>query len=333
MREQYTMPIAILGAGSWGTALAIHLASHGQPVRLWDVDQAHLTDMAEKRLNQKFLPEIELPELIQIHLDLEAALDDIREVLIVAPSHAFRTLIQQISAFLVPNARLMWGTKGLEFENGKLLDQVVKEELGESVVTAVLSGPSFAAEVARGLPTAVAIASKNHPFATEMSQRFSKGNFRVYTTDDIVGVQICGAVKNVLAVAAGISDGLELGANARCAMITRGLAEMARLGIALGATQETFMGLAGVGDVILTCTDNQSRNRRFGFAIGQGMSLKKAQEQIGQVVESVHNINGVHQLAESLEVDMPITSQVHQVLNAGLSPHLAVQRLLARPQK
>ncbi len=222
-------------------------------------------------------------------------------------------------------------TKGLEFESGKLLQQVVTEELGDSTITAVISGPSFAAEVAKGLPTAVALASKNHAFATELAERFSRGNFRVYLTDDMVGVQVCGAVKNVLAVAAGISDGLDLGANARCAMITRGLAEMQRLGVALGAKKETFMGLAGVGDVILTCTDDQSRNRRFGFAVGQGIPLKKAQEQIGQVVESVHNIDGVYKLAMQLDVDMPITNQVHQVLNTGLSPHLAVQHLLARP--
>lgn len=333
MGDQYTMPLAVLGAGSWGCALAIHLARHGQPIRLWDIDRDHLAAMAKNRVNEKFLPDIELPESIQINDDLASTLADVHEVLIVAPSHAFRDLIKQIAAFLSPGARLIWGTKGLDMNQGTLLDQVVKEELGESVQTAVISGPSFASEVAKGLPTAVTLASHHHAFAIEMGKRFSKGNFRVYLTDDMAGVQVCGAVKNVLAVAAGISDGLDLGANARCAMITRGLAEMARLGMALGARQETFMGLAGVGDVILTCTDNQSRNRRLGIAIGQGFSLKKAEEKIGQVVESVYNISGVYQLSLKLKVDMPITHQVYQVLHNGLAPKLAVQQLLARPIK
>jgi glycerol-3-phosphate dehydrogenase (NAD(P)+) len=246
------------------------------------------------------------------------------------PSHGFRSILEAIAALRPGLARLAWATKGFEPRTGRFLDQVARDVLGPGIATAVLSGPSFAREVALGLPTAVTVASTDPAFARDLARRFSNDSFRVYTNDDVVGVQVCGGVKNVLAIAAGIADGLGFGANARAALVTRGLAELSRLGVALGGRPETFMGLAGLGDLILTCTDDQSRNRRFGLALAAGTPAADAQRNLGQVVEGRDNTREVMGLAAGAGVDMPICAQVSRVLFEGLAPRDAVQALMTR---
>lgn len=326
-------PIAILGAGSWGTALAILLARNQQTVRLWGNDAAELETMQITRCNHHYLPDILLPENLLIQPDLEAALTDAQDILVVVPSHAFRAVLQRIKPYFNSTMRLAWGTKGLDPQSAKLLDTVVNEVFGTPFPTAVISGPSFAREVAMGLPTAVTVASNTQAFAKDLAKRLHNSTFRVYTSADVIGVEVGGAIKNILAIATGISDGLGFGANARSALITRGLAEMIRLGIALGGQLETFMGLAGVGDLILTCTDNQSRNRRFGLALGQGTSIHEAEKTIGQVVEGARNVIEAHKLAQKTQISMPITEQVYRVLYQGIAPAEAVKTLLMREPK
>lgn len=336
--NQPERPITVLGAGSWGTALAIQLARSDRPVVLWGHDSEMMAKLASQRVNQRYLPNIPLPERIIISADLEASVRGARDLLVVVPSHAFRSVLTALRPFLAEDARLLWATKGLESGSGKLLHEVAQEVLGEGVPTAVVSGPTFAREVAEGLPTAVTVASRDARFAHDIAERLHSKAFRAYTSDDVIGVEVGGAVKNVLAIAAGISDGLGFGANARTALITRGLAEMMRLGERLSGGQqtghrETFMGLAGLGDLVLTCTDNQSRNRRLGLALGQGQPLEKALAGIDQVVEGVQTAREVHDLALSQGVDMPITEQVYAVLYEARAPKDAVQALLNRDQK
>jgi glycerol-3-phosphate dehydrogenase (NAD(P)+) len=328
----------VLGAGSWGTALAIQLLRHGEPVTLWGHDAEHMSAIAEQGSNERYLPGIILPESLQLEPDLEKAVKGVQNILVAVPSHAFRSVLVAIQPFLSGTSRLIWATKGLEAGSGKLLHEVAKEVLDEIYPLAVMSGPTFAREVAEGLPTAVTVASQNEKFALEMADRFHSETFRAYTSEDVIGVEIGGAVKNVLAIAAGIADGLGFGANTRTALITRGLAEMMRLGEALGdkesmVQRETFMGLAGLGDLVLTCTDNQSRNRRLGLALGKGENIKEALAQIDQVVEGVQTAREVFDLAQREGVDMPITEQVYGVLYEGRSPREAVYDLLARVQK
>ncbi len=323
-------PIAVLGAGSWGTALAVTLAKNGQSVRLWDRDQPLLTEMSAARRNNRYLPDVALPDSIVVCTTLESVLEQVNDILLVVPSHAFNSAIQALKPFLTSTHRIAWATKGLELETGYFLHQVAVRELGDAIPLAVLSGPSFAKEVGLGLPTAVTVASKNSKFADELAVRFSQDTFGVYTTDDIIGVQLGGVVKNVLAVAVGISDGVKFGANARAALITRGLAEMMRLGEALGAERETLMGLAGCGDVILTCTDNQSRNRRFGLALAEGLTEAEALKQIGQVVEAVYNVDQLCGLAKHEKVELPIVEQVFRIMKQGVSPQEALKALFRR---
>lgn len=331
-------PIVVLGAGSWGTALAIQLMRHGGPVTLWGHDADHMAAIASQGKNERFLPGISLPEALNIESDLEAALGDARDILVVVPSHAFRSVLADIKPHISNTSRIIWATKGLEAGSGKLLHEVAAEVLGSKIPMAVLSGPTFAREVAEGLPTAVTIASQHVEFANDMAERFHSEAFRAYTSDDVIGVEVGGAVKNVLAIATGIADGLGFGANTRSALIARGLAEMMRLGEALGSEQqgghkETFMGLAGLGDLVLTCTDNQSRNRRFGLALGKGDSMEESLAHIDQVVEGVQTAREVFELSQRKAVDMPITEQVYGVLYEGRSPKEAVHELLARVQK
>jgi len=257
----------------------------------------------------------------------------VRDILVVVPSHAFRAILLAMQPHLRTDARLMWATKGLESGSGKLLHRVVEEVLGEAQTMAVVSGPTFAREVAVGLPTALTVASKDADYAHFVAERLHSNTFRAYTSSDVPGVEVGGAVKNVLAIAAGISDGLGFGANARSALITRGLAEIMRLGDALGGQHETFMGLAGLGDLVLTCTDDQSRNRRLGLALGRGNTLEAALADIDQVVEGVQTAREVHDLALSQGVEMPITEQVHAVLYEACAPKAAVHALLTREQK
>ncbi len=326
-------PIAILGAGSWGTALAIQLCRAGGSVTLWGHEAELMANIDAARCNERYLPGVLLPERLSLNADLTSALVDVRDVLIVVPSHAFRAVLTQLRPLLKSDARLAWATKGLESGSGKLLHEVTEEVLGKGIATAVVSGPTFAREVAEGLPTAVTVASTDAVFAADMVARLHSKTFRAYTNDDVIGVEVGGAVKNVLAIAAGIADGLGYGANARTALITRGLAEMMRLGETLHGQRETFMGLAGLGDLVLTCTDDQSRNRRLGLALGQGKLLEAALAAIDQVVEGVQTAREVHDLALSQGVDMPITEQVYAVLYQARKPKDAVQALLNRDQK
>ncbi|VAX05636.1 Glycerol-3-phosphate dehydrogenase [NAD(P)+] [hydrothermal vent metagenome] len=325
--------IAVLGAGSWGTALAILLSRNGINVRLWGHLREEIELLQAERENRQYLPGIPLPEKLQPVIDLAAAVEGIDELLVVVPSHVFRQALEAVKPLLTDDATpLNWATKGLEPGTQKLLHQVAIEVLGERPM-AVISGPTFAQEVAAGLPTAMTVASTSSVQAKRFAGHLNSDCFRAYTSSDIIGVQIGGSAKNVLAIAAGIADGLGFGANTRAALITRGLAEIMRLGQALGGKPETFMGLAGLGDLALTCTDNQSRNRRMGLALAKGLTIKQAREEIGQEVEGVGTAQAIYQKACELNVEMPITEQVYRILYEGLDPKEAVQRLLAREIK
>lgn len=326
-------PILVLGAGSWGTALAMVLARNGQPVWLWGRNPDHVQAMISSRQNPRFLPNQNFPETLQPITQLTPYVSQVKEIIVVVPSHAFREILNKIAPNLLPQARICWATKGLENQSGLLLHQVAEHQLGNQRPLAVLAGPSFAKEVAMGLPTAVTIASQWTQYAQELVNLFHNHYFRPYTSSDIIGVQLGGAIKNIMAIAAGIADGLGLGANTRAALITRGLAEMVRFGTALGGQQETFMGLAGLGDLVLTCTDNQSRNRRFGYALALGNSVQQAQQDIGQVVEGIFATYEISHLARQREIDMPIVEQVNQVLQNNCTPSQAVQALLSREPK
>jgi len=325
--------VTVLGAGSWGTALAMLLARNGHTVRLWDRDSEHIHALNEQRVNQRYLPGISLPEGLDPVDDLPTALDANDYVLVVVPSAGFRDVLQKTRTQLGANFNLIWASKGLEPGSGKFLHQVVDEELPEHNAIAAVSGPSFAKEVARGLPTAVTVASKNTEYATRVAKLLHCPRFRAYTCEDVIGVELGGSIKNVLAIAAGISDGLSYGANARAALITRGLAEIMRLGACLGGQRDTFMGLAGVGDLVLTCTDDQSRNRRLGLALGRGVEREKAVAEIGQAIEGLHTAKELDALADRCGVEMPITRQVKRVLFDGEPPASAVDALLARDAK
>lgn len=324
-------PLAVLGAGSWGTALAIQFARAGHPTRLWGRNLAHQAEMRSARCNRRYLPDAPFPELLTVVDTLEAALEGVDDVLVAVPSHALRSLLKQLAGKLPAHCRLASATKGFELETGLLPHQVAREELGAARAFAVLSGPTFASEVGKGLPTALTVASSDESFAAVIANSLSSGRFRAYISSDIVGVEVGGAIKNVLAVGAGLVDGLGFGANTRVALITRGLLEMTRLGVALGAQRETFMGLAGLGDLVLTCTDSQSRNRRFGLLLAQGRSAERALEEIGQVVEGYLAARAVHEVARREKVEMPICEGIHQVLHGGVPAREVVQALMSRP--
>lgn len=319
--------IAILGAGSWGTAVAIHLANCGNQVLLWAHNPQHVKDMSERRCNQRYLPEIPFPQNLTPIAELKDCFKKGIETIIAVPSHAFASLLAQLER---PFHGLSWLTKGIDPSTRKLASQLVAERWGETYPIAVISGPSFAKEVANFLPTALTLAGNNLAYQKSMQSLLHCKNIRVYLSSDVVGVQLCGAVKNVLAIACGISDGLGYGANAKAALITRGLAEMRRLGAQMGAREETFMGLAGLGDLVLTCTDDKSRNRRFGLHLGHGLNMQEAENQIGQVVEGKHNAAQVCALAEQYKVEMPICSQVNAVLQGAITVSEAAHILMSR---
>lgn len=322
--------IGVLGAGSWGSALAMLLADNGHAVTLWTHRASRAEEMILAGENSSYLHGLPFPSSLQISADLAGVLKQAEILLIVVPSHFFRQTLSAIKPFLKSQHKLAWATKGLESGSHKLLHQQVKEELGENIPSAVISGPTFAREVAQKLPGAVTVASNDPAFARQLAEVLHTDYFRAYTSSDMVGVEVGGAVKNVLAIAAGAADGLGFGANARAALIARGLAEVTRLGVALGAQTETFTGLTGLGDLVLTCTDNQSRNRRLGLAVGQGQDIQQAMKDIGQVVEGVNTSREVHTLAQRLRVDMPITEQIYKVLHQNLGPKDAVQALMER---
>lgn len=325
--------VSVLGAGSWGTALALLLARNGCDVNLWGHHPQHMTSLATTRRNQRYLPDVEFPANLSVTADLGQAVAAASIILIAVPSHAFRDLLLKIMPQLAPGVRIAWATKGLETHTGRLLHEVLTEILGAGISHAVLSGPSFAGEVAANQPTAITVASSQPAFAKEMAGLLHNIHFRAYTSEDIIGVQLGGATKNVLAIATGVADGLGFGANARAALMTRGLAEMVRLGLALGGKMETFMGLAGVGDLILTCTDNQSRNRRFGLGLGKGLKRDEVVREIGQEIEGIATSATIHRLAQAHGIEMPITEQTYRILNEGLPPADAVTNLLIRELK
>jgi glycerol-3-phosphate dehydrogenase (NAD(P)+) len=323
-------PVVVLGAGSWGTALAIQFARGGGPTVLWGRAEDEPEKLARERVNTRYLPGAEFPPSLTIEPDLARAIAAGDDVVLVVPSSALRAVLTEIKPMLRDQVRIAWASKGFELSTGKLPHEVAREVLGPAVPIAVLSGPTFAKEVGQGLPTAIAVASPHDDYALELAERISSGGFRAYTQSDIVGVEIGGAVKNVLAIATGCSDGLGYGSNSRVFLITRGLAELMRLGVALGAKRETLMGLAGLGDLVLTCTDDQSRNRRFGRALAAGKPVDQAIAEIGQVVEGYYAAKAVHQVAARLGVEMPICGFVYDVLHGGVPLEQVVKAMLSR---
>ncbi len=326
-------PIAVLGAGSWGTALALQFARSGRSVRLWGRDREQLLAIDASRCNDRYLPGARFPENIEVVTDIQACVAGAKDILISVPSHGLRETLTTVAPMLDDGARICWATKGFELSTGKLPHQVAQEIFGDQQPIAVLSGPTFAKEVGEGLPTAMTIAANDAAFAGELATTLSGDNFRAYTSEDIVGVEVGGAVKNVLAIGAGLSDGLGFGANTRIALINRGLVEMMRLGVALGANSETFMGLAGMGDLVLTCTDDLSRNRRMGLALARGRSVQEAQDEIQQVVEGVLAAKAVKEVAEKAQVVMPICNEIYRILYEGVAPREAVGTLMRRGLK
>lgn len=325
--------IAVLGAGSWGTALAMQLARNGNQCLLWARSPAQVHDMQARGENQRFLPGLAFPDGLQAVEDIKAAIGASDDVLIATPSHAFGSILETITPLMSRQSGVAWACKGFEPGTGRLLHEVAARLLGPEKGLAAVTGPSFAREVARDLPTAVTVASNQEEFGGEIARALHGGSFRAYTSPDLVGAELGGAVKNVLAVATGISDGMGLGDNCRAALVTRGLAEMMRLGDAMGAQPETLTGLAGMGDLVLTCTGDESRNRRLGLALGRGSGVDEAVAAIGQVVEGVGTAAEVHRLAHQFKVSMPISEQVFGIIHEGWDPVEGVKRLLARQQK
>ncbi len=329
-----TPVFAVLGAGSWGTAMATVTARNGIRTLLWGRDPEQMQAMARHCQNQRYLPGLDLPENLEFTADLDYALSQATILEVVTPSGAFRDSIRQCRDFLLSQRKLCWATKGLEYGSNKFLHQIVEEELGEAIDMAVISGPSFAREVVQCLPTAVTVAGNNPAFTREVAGHLHNRHwFRAYTSEDMLGVQLGGAIKNVLAIAAGIADGLGYRMNTRAGMITRGLNTIMQLGVELGAHPETFMGLAGMGDLILTCSDDQSRNRRFGLALARGEGVEAAKASIGQAVEGIKSAKAAYELSHQHGIDMPIVDQVYDIIYKDKNPRQAVLDLLNREQK
>jgi glycerol-3-phosphate dehydrogenase (NAD(P)+) len=323
--------ITLLGAGAWGTALAIAFAGKNE-VTLWSREDDVAVDLQNTRENHRFLPGHKLPESARIETDFSVAIAGAELLIIATPIAGLRPTVERLKA-LNSALPVLWVCKGFEADTGKLPHQVVAEVLGANAVCGALSGPSFAEEVAAGQPTAVTLAANDHQFAVDTARQLHSRRLRVYANDDLVGVEVGGAVKNVLAIATGVCDGLGLGLNSRAALMTRGLAEIARLGVALGAHRDTFMGLAGMGDLILTCTGDLSRNRRVGLALAQNKSLPQILKELGHVAEGVYTAREVVRLANELEVDMPISKVIAAVLDGSVSAGEALELLMARDPK
>ena len=325
--------IAVLGAGSYGTALAIQLARLDNDTWLWGRNAEHLRQLETERVNAEYLPGCKFPPRLRPTADLRAAIADAEDLLVAVPSHALHAVLRIAAPLLKPQQGIASACKGLEPDTGKLVHEVVAGIVGRERKFAAISGPTFAREVGLGMPTAVTVASTDPEYAEKIVHALHGHGFRAYTSDDVIGVEVGGSVKNVLAIAVGIADGLGLGANTRAGVITRGLAEIMRLGEALGGRRETFMGLAGLGDLVLTCTDDQSRNRRMGLALAKGKSLKEAQAEIRQVVEGVRAAPEVLRLARQHRIEMPISEQVVRVLAGEIKPIEAVRYLATRPPR
>ncbi|MDO7596930.1 MAG: NAD(P)-dependent glycerol-3-phosphate dehydrogenase [Pseudomonadota bacterium] len=326
-------PTLVIGAGAWGTALAIAIARNGHEVLLWGRDTQQLTSMQATHTNERYLPGLAFPDSLKVCIDFELALKSAKHILVSVPSTAFSEMLHKIKPLIADGTPLSWATKGLTPETGRFLYDTAQEILGESHPLAVISGPSFAAEVAKDLPTAITVASPNADFNQALASALHSPTLRVYTSNDVLGVQIGGTVKNVLAISAGISDGLGYGANARAALITRGMAEILRFAASLGARTETMFGLSGIGDLILTCTDNQSRNRQLGLAIGRGLNVEQAVAEVGKTVEGMYAAREVLIRARQAGIEMPIVEQVCKILFEGYDPRESVQELLCREQK
>lgn len=324
--------MGIIGTGSFGTALACVLANNNPTnnIFIYGKDEQQLQAIKQHRVNNYYLPDVVLPQNLVAAFDLETLVAKVLDILIVVPSANFTEVMHSLKPLITKKHRIVWATKGLDAASQKFLHQIVEDVLGKSQQYAIISGPSFAREVALGLPTAVAVAANNDDFAKDVIKYFHSKNFRVYASNDIIGVQLGGIIKNIFAVACGIADGLGLGANARAAIITRGLAEMLRLGKVLGAKEKTLIGLAGCGDMVLTCTDDQSRNRRLGLAIGKGKSVEVAQKEIGQALESLSNCVAINNLARTYNIELPIAQEVEAILTNKTEARLALERLMAR---
>ena len=327
------MKVAVLGAGSWGTALAALLARNGHRTKVWGRNAAQVDAINTLRENTRYLPGIVLPANLQASTDLAATVCDADFILVVTPSHAFTETVQALAPHRKAGVGVSWATKGFEPGSGRFLHEVAADILGADVALAVVTGPSFAKEVTQGLPTAVTVHSEDAEFAQTVAEALHGPTFRAYTGSDMLGAELGGAMKNVLAVATGVADGMNLGLNARAGLITRGLNEMLRLNHALGGRAETLMGLAGLGDLVLTCTGDLSRNRRLGLALGKGQSIREAVASIGQVVESIQTCDEVMRLAERFGIDLPISALVRRVLHEEITPQEGLKLLLSREQK
>ncbi len=328
-----TASVAVLGAGAWGTALAALIARHGFATTLWGRDAAVVEAIDRRHENPRYLPGIPLPESLRATTDLAAAVRGVDFVLVVVPSHAFTETLRALAPLRPAGAGVAWAAKGFEPGSGRFLHEVAGELLGPDVPLAVVTGPSFAREVAQGLPTALTVQGEDAAFVQRVADVLHGPEFRAYTGSDMRGAELGGAMKNVLAVATGVADGMELGLNARTGLITRGLNEMLRLNAAIGGRPETLMGLAGLGDLVLTCTGDLSRNRRLGLALGRGKSVAEAVREIGQVVESVQTANEVMRLADRYGLELPISGNVRDVLHGDITPAEGLARLMARERK
>lgn len=327
--------LTVLGAGAYGTAISIALSQNGHKILLWGRNKTHIKKLQTYRCNQTYLPHIPFPPTLHIEESLYTASHACQNLLIAVPSHAFSNMLKKLKKIHTNNnIRIIAASKGIEPKTGRLLHDVTRDILGDNTPFAIISGPTFAKELAMGLPTAITLASNNIIFRKYIHNLLCcNKNFRIYINTDIIGIQIAGAIKNIIAIGTGISDGIGFGANARTALITRGLAEMSRLGIAIGATSKIFTGLAGLGDLVLTCTDNQSRNRRFGILLGKGINILQAKKDIGQIIEGLSNTKDIYMLAIKKKIDMPITKEIYQILYCNKNVHEAARSLLNRTQK
>lgn len=324
--------IGVIGAGSWGTALAITLSGKGHQVKIWDINPEHVQEMKENRENVRYLPDIKFNDNLNIVDSVEAAIEGADVVLFSAPAQFFRGALDSAMPYLKPEMILVNVAKGIEQKTLKRMSEIAAEKLPEAKYV-VLSGPSHAEEVGREMPTTVCVAAQDLKLAEEVQEIFMTERFRVYTTQDVVGVELGGSLKNIIALGAGISDGMGFGDNAKAALMTRGLAETKRLGIKLGADPATFAGLTGVGDLIVTCTSMHSRNRRCGIMIGEGMDPKEATEKVGMVVEGMFTTESAYDLAVREGVDMPITTALYNVINGKIDAREALEMLMGRERR
>lgn len=324
--------IAVIGAGSWGTALSVSLCGNGHTVKIWDVDQSHLKELSENKENKRYLPEVKLPDALQISYSVGEAIEGADIVLFSAPSQHFRSALDGALPYLKPDMVLVNVAKGIEQKSLKRLSEIAYEKLPNARYV-VLSGPSHAEEVGRLMPTTLVAASEEQELAEYVQDVFMSDRLRIYTNSDVTGVELGGALKNIIALGAGISDGMGYGDNAKAALMTRGITEIARLGVKLGANLSTFSGLTGIGDLIVTCTSMHSRNRRCGIMIGEGIKPSEAVKKVGMVVEGIYTTEAAYELAQKEGVEMPITEQIYHVVNGTTDAREAVTSLMSRQRK